>query len=84
MSRHHHVHAHDVAHIVNDINRMSSPEEIRMVYGIEVNDDGTVFDPTYNRTFATVTDWADFSVEQDEVDYMEEFGHGKYQYGEYE
>lgn len=77
MSRQHHVHANEVAHVVNDIKSMSREEAERM-YGIEIRDDGSVFDPTYNRTFISVGEWADFSVEQDETSYTEDFGYGKY------
>ena len=67
------MHAHEVAHIIKDVNALSS-DEVEQIYGIALSEDGTVFDPTYNRNFVSVSDWAEFSVQQDEVDYSEEFG----------
>lgn len=82
MSRHHHIHASEVSHVVNDITSMSAAEA-KVVYGIEIRDDGSVYDPTYSREFETVGQWADFSFEQDEMEYTEEFGHGKQAHGDY-
>lgn len=72
MSRHHNVHAYEVMHVINDVNNMSQ-EEAEQIYGIEFYEDGTIFDPTYNQTFISIGDWANFSVEQDEVEYSEGF-----------
>lgn len=82
MSRHHHVHANEVTHVVNDVRRLSV-EEAQITYGIEIHEDGSVFDPTYNRKFTTIGEWAEFSVEQDEMDYAEEFGHSKQTHSDY-
>lgn len=82
MSRNHHVHAHEVAHVVNDVSSLPR-EEAERIYGIEINENGSVFDPTYNRTFISVGEWAEFSFEQDEMDYTEDFGHGKYSQDDY-
>jgi hypothetical protein len=75
MSRNHHVHAHEVTHLVQEVNKMSIAEA-EQAYGIQISEDGTVYDPTYVRTFVTVSEWAEFSFEQDEVDYSEDFGTG--------
>lgn len=80
MSRHHQTHANDVSFILNSVRDMSR-EEIQAVYGIELNTDGTVFDPTYNQSFGSIGEWADFSVSQDEVEYSSHITHG---YGAYD
>jgi hypothetical protein len=77
MSRNYHVHANEVAHVVNDIRNLS-PEEAEQFYGIKIADNGSVFDPVYNRKFETVTEWAEFNVNQDETEYEEEFNGGRY------
>jgi len=82
MSRHHHIHAHEVTHVVNDVKNLSR-DEVERIYGIEIKEDGSVFDPTYNRSFISIGEWADFSFEQDEMDYTEGFGHGKQTYDDY-
>ncbi len=82
MSRHHHVHASEVTHVVNDV-RALPKEDAERIYGIELREGGTVFDPTYNREFASIGEWADFSYEQDEMEYGEEFGHGRQTHDDY-
>ena len=69
-------------HIVNDISKMSQEEATR-IYGIEFNPDGTVFDPIYNRTFISVAEWAEFNVEQDEVEYCEHIGGGRHEFDDF-
>jgi len=54
-----------------------SNDEITQLYGIEINPDGTVFDPTYEKTFESLATWAEFEAQYDEMDYSEQFGHGK-------
>jgi hypothetical protein len=40
-------------------------EDIEYEYGITIYEDGTVFDPAYDRTFATLSDWVQATVEDD-------------------
>ena len=75
----HSVIAHEVTYIVSEISRLSE-EEVKSTYGIELLEKGKVFDPTYDKEFETIGEWATFNVEQDEVETEEQF-HGKY-YGE--
>ena len=77
MSRHlHHAVSSDVEHILHDVNHLPK-EEISSLYGFEIMEDGTVFDPVANRYFESISVWATFEAEQDEMDYSEHFGHGK-------
>lgn len=79
MSKHNHgAIGHDVTYIVQDIMRMSQ-EDAEAVYGIKMLEGGRVFDPTYNQEFESVGDWAQFSVEQDQVEYEEHFTYGAYE-----
>ena len=73
MSKHNHgAIGHDVNYIIQDVMRLPK-EEAENIYGIEFTDDGKVFDPTYNQAFESVGEWAQFSVEQDQVEYSEHF-----------
>jgi len=64
-------HAHtDAAHIIADIKQMDA-EEVTMVYGIEIAKDGSVTDPTYGLGFDSVAEWANFSIEQDNIEFSE-------------
>lgn len=71
MSRHHAAHAGDVTHIVNDIHNMSF-EEAENMYGIELKKDGTVYDVMYGRSFDSLGEWAEYNVQQDELEYAED------------
>ena len=45
------------------------------MFGIELLEDGKVYDPLYDMTFETVANWASYSVEQDTVEYEETYKH---------
>jgi len=82
MSRHnHHAISSDVEHILHDINHMSV-SEVENLYGIVFEENGVVFDPVENKRFNSVSDWAIFEAEQDEMEFSEDFGHGKQVYGD--
>ena len=73
MSKHNHgAIAHDVAYIISQVNTLPA-DEVESLYGIELREGGKVFDPTYNQEFPSVGEWAQFSVEQDMVEYDEHF-----------
>lgn len=77
MSRHlHHAISSDVEHILHDIEHLSQ-EEVEQLYGIVLEENGAIFDPTENRHFKTVGEWAEYEAEQDEMEFSEHFGHGK-------
>ena len=65
-----------------DIERYSK-EEFQELYGVEICDDGTVFDPVTNKTFPTLADWAIAESEYENMDVGEEYGHGKQVYDDY-
>ncbi len=71
----HSVMSQEITFIVSEISRLSK-EDVKSIYGIDMLEDGKVFDPTYDKTFDTVGEWAAFNVEQDDVEYEEHF-HGK-------
>lgn len=73
MSRRHSAHAGDVTHIVNDINDMS-PEEAENIYGIQFLEQGRIYDTMYNREFGSLGEWAEFNVQQDEMEFEEDIG----------
>ena len=73
MSKHHHsTTAHEIAYIITQVKTLSE-EEVQSLYGIELLEDGKVFDPTYNQEFPSVGEWVAFNVEQDGVEYEEHF-----------
>lgn len=76
MSRHHHKAAETVETIQHDLNDLSK-EELEQMYGIALNSDGSVFDSTYKLKFNSISDWMTFEAEQNEMDFSEDYGHGK-------
>lgn len=66
--------AQEVHHIVNDINSMDV-DTIKQIHGIELNEDGSVFDPVYNLRFDGIIEWAEFSVNEDNTEYSENMHH---------
>jgi hypothetical protein len=81
MSKHHHGEfANSVSFIVHQVSTLPK-EEIEILYGIELLDNGKVFDPTYNQEFGSVGEWAEFSVNEDNTEYSEHF---YYDDGEYD
>jgi hypothetical protein len=51
--------------VLNDV-RSLPIEKLIDLYGIEVSEDGTVFDPTENRRFDNLQDWAECVAEQED------------------
>jgi hypothetical protein len=81
MSKHNHGgFAQEVSHVIRQVSTLPA-EEVQILYGIELLEGGKVFDPTYNQHFESVGEWAQFSVEQDMVEYDEHF---TYDDGEYD
>ena len=72
MSRNYTTTAQEVANILHDVKGRTN-EEVEQLYGIRFDEDGTIFDPTYNMTFTSLGDWALFSVEQDHTEFDEKF-----------
>ena len=81
MSRHYSAVANETARIIKDVNillKNHNYEELENLYGIIVEDDGTVFDITYQLKFETVSEWAEFSAKNDGVDDAYEDEYSKY------
>lgn len=65
--RHHAMHASQSHAIVKYINNMTN-DQIESTYGIEFMPYGVIFDPTYNKTFESLGDWADWCISNDEME----------------
>ena len=65
MSKHHVSHSKD--RYLRDVKAMSK-EELINLYGIDIEDDGRVFDSTENRYFDSLTAWAIYMAEQENDD----------------
>ncbi|TFG94101.1 hypothetical protein E4H12_15805 [Candidatus Thorarchaeota archaeon] len=70
MSRHHI--SLTQARVLTDVQTLPT-EEITNLYGIEVSDDGTVYDPTENLKFPDLDEWATHIAEQDDEDNYSSF-----------
>jgi hypothetical protein len=53
--------------VLNDIIRMNKDQLIDL-YGISLEDDGTVYDPTEMKTFSNLREWANYIAELEEED----------------
>lgn len=62
--RHHSSVAHQITRLVHDIS-IAEKQESESLYGIEIRDNGTIFDFTYQMDFKSLHEWAEFTVEQD-------------------
>lgn len=65
MSRHHHhTITNDVRSILHEISTLSSAE-VERLYGIEINEDGSVYDLGTSMTFDNISAWAEYTAEDD-------------------
>ena len=71
MSKHHHGTVETVHRLTHDVETMSN-DELTQTYGIQFNEDGSVTDPTYIKTFKSIYEWVEFEAEQDELQYAYE------------
>lgn len=82
MSRGHFSRSSQVAHLVDEVNRLSLEENLE-TYGIELdplllkNKQGLVYDTLYDKYFKTIREWAVFTIEQDSIE-DEEDDYDKY------
>lgn len=60
------------AKVYHDINTLSA-EELTDLYGIEISNDETVWDPCEMKEFKTLEEWAAYMVEQEEEDNYSSF-----------
>lgn len=51
--------------IYNDIRNLSAAE-LQELYGIEIEENGQVFDIAENRTFKHLSQWAEFIIDQED------------------
>lgn len=59
--------------VLADLRKLSA-EEVLSLHGIRVNEDKTVYDEAYDKTFVDIEDWIAFS--EDDVDSQDEkFGY---------
>ena len=64
--------------VLADIRKLSA-EEVLSLHGIRVNEDKTVYDEAYDKTFVDIEDWIAFS--EDDVDSQDEkFGYDEYDF----
>jgi hypothetical protein len=69
--------AAEVTYILAEI-KGKNKEQVQDLYGIEIRNDGTVFDFTYDITFDDLAKWVHFNNEQDDTEYEERFTSGRY------
>lgn len=65
MSRHHVSHNND--RLLREV-KVMTPEQLKDLYGIEIEEDGRVFDSTENRYFDNISRWAMYMAEQEDED----------------
>jgi len=59
--------------VLLDIKQLDA-EEVLSLHGIEISEDGSVYDQAYNKTFTNIAEWIAFSAE-DEDNEFEKFGY---------
>ena len=70
MSRKHSAHQFQVHHLLKQLEGLDE-DQLYDDYSIEIVD-GIVYDDYYNREFESLTEWAEFTVENDGLDDPEE------------
>jgi hypothetical protein len=67
MSKHQIIHSQ--SRVLKDVAALP-PQDLIQLYGIEIAEDGTVYDPTENQKFKSLAEWAEFvAVTDDENNY---------------
>lgn len=69
--------ASEIAHVRAEIKRLSK-DEIYQIYGIILNEDGSVYDELEEETFPNLSDWLKFYVEESEEDEYSDLYDGEY------
>lgn len=77
MSKHH---SHAVDSVIRVIQSMSN-DEIEQQYGIEIDEDGSVWDGCEGRSFATVAEWALYMDECEDAAFEAAMCKGNVRYG---
>lgn len=65
MNRHHYTHSKETENIQHDFVTMDR-EEFEDLYGVELLEDGGVFDPVVNKHFDTFESWVADQVKEEE------------------
>lgn len=78
-NKHHRSVAAEVAQIQNHIDSLGS-KQIESIYGIIINEDGSVHDIAFNKDFPSLSKWVVFNNQQDEQDseYDNQYSHGRF------
>lgn len=71
MSRHHYAHSNELNQINHDREVMPK-DEFEATYGVELNEDESVYDMVINKTYSSFGEWAAAQIEEEEED---EYGH---------
>ena len=71
-TKHHNAHGNEVQHMIHDVKTMSSLE-LLSTYNIEIWEDGKIYDRTESTTYTSATEWANSTVEGDDLDYDQYF-----------
>jgi hypothetical protein len=84
MSKYHHTAVETADNILHDFHHLTTDEFISR-YGVEINEDGSVYDSTYNKSFPSLGDWVMFEAEQNEMacDCIDSHDRGKFYSEEY-
>lgn len=79
MSQRHHsalaIHANQIVSQIYDMDM----DQINEFYGIEIDSEGQVYDPAYDKWFSSLSAWANWSVANEEYTEKERIQH--YNYG---
>lgn len=57
----------EVSHLLIEIRELDA-EQLYTQHGIEIHENGSVYDTTYDLTFSTINQWATFVVQQEDSD----------------
>lgn len=79
MSRNNASRAFRIQHLIKQVQE-STPDELYSLHWIEIDEDGSVYDNCYGKTFTDVQTWAIFNVDMEEQENKYDGDYG----GEYE
>ena len=78
MGRHHNAHGNEVQHMILDVKNMSSLQLLE-TYNIEIWEDGKIYDRTEDQTYTSATEWANSTIEGDDLEFDDQFDTTKWQ-----
>lgn len=74
--------SYEVTRLINEVSKLSS-DELMDTYGIEIYQDGKVYDTVEEIVFDSIGEWAKMTVENDEPMYMTGNKRGKFDDDDY-